>query len=170
MQFTSTPRHLAQPDLIDLDDEHCTTIHAGNPFIGHQGNPFLQPEVLVSNPPLPVSADATTLLGNTMTAVASEFKKMREPKLAKLKGGTTANASLFFNSWVKDARAVIIERSMNNYESLQLVKDYTEGKARAQVEFYLVSTTNPTFRRLNSRPRKVLPKWGRRSYDKEGFL
>ena len=39
----------------------------------------------------------------------SEFKKMREPKLAKLKGGTTANASLFFTSWVKDARAVIVE-------------------------------------------------------------
>ena len=34
---------------------------------------------------------------------------------------------------------------MTNYEALQLVKDYSEGKARAQVEFYLVSTTNPTF-------------------------
>ena len=148
MQFTSTPRHTAQPDLMDLDDEHCMTIHAGNPFIGHPNNPFIQPEVPVSNLPLPVSADATTLLGNTMTAVASEFKKMREPKLAKLKGGTTANALLFFTSWVKDARAVIVERSMTNYESLQLVKDYTEGKARAQVEFYLISTTNPTFEGL----------------------
>ena len=83
-----------------------------------------------------------------MTAVASEFKKMREPKLAKLKGGTTANASLFLTSWVKDVRAVIVERSMTNYESLQLVKDYTEGKARAQVEFYLASTTNPMFKGL----------------------
>ena len=55
---------------------------------------------------------------------------------------------LFFNSWVKDVRAVIVERSMTNYESLQLVKDYSEGKARAQVEFYLVSTTNPTFEGL----------------------
>ena len=129
VHFTSTPRHPAQPDLIDLDDEHCTTIHAGNPFTGHPSNPFSQPEVPVNNPLIPAPSDATTLLGNTMTAVASEFKKMREPKLAKLKGGTTANASLFFTSWVKDARAVIVERSMNNYESLQLVKDYTEGKA-----------------------------------------
>ena len=148
VHFTSTPRHPAQPNLIDLDDEHCTTIHAGNPFLSHPSNPFIQPEVPVSNPPIPASSDATTLLGNTMTAVASEFKKMREPKLAKLKGGTTANASLFFNSWVKDVRAVIAERSMTNYESLQLVKDYSEGKARAQVEFYLVSTTNPTFEGL----------------------
>ena len=37
---------------------------------------------------------------------------------------------------------------MTNYESLQLVKDYTEGKAHAQVEFYLASTTNPTFEGL----------------------
>ena len=148
VHFTSTPCRPAQPNLIDLDDEHCTTIHAGNPFTSHSNNPFIQPEVPVSNLPIPSSSDATTLLGNTMTAVASEFKKMREPKLAKLKGGTTANATLFFNSWVKDARAIITERSMNNYESLQLVKDYTEGKARAQVEFYLVSTTNPTFEGL----------------------
>ena len=148
VHFTSTPCRPVQPNLIDLDDEHCTTIHAGNPFVSHPSNPFIQSEAPVSNPLVPTPSDATTLIGNTMTAVASEFKKMREPKLAKLKGGTTANASLFFNSWVKDVRAVITERSMTNYEALQLVKDYSEGKARAQVEFYLVSTTNPTFEGL----------------------
>ena len=73
---------------------------------------------------------------------------MKEPKLAKLKGGITSGASLFFNSWVKDIRAVILERSMSNAESLQLVKDYTEGKARQQVEFYIVSTPDPTFKGL----------------------
>ena len=73
---------------------------------------------------------------------------MREPKLAKLKGGITSGASLFFNSWVKDVRAVILERSMSNAESLQLVKDYTEGKACQQVEFYIVSTPNPSFEGL----------------------
>ena len=73
---------------------------------------------------------------------------MREPKLAKLKGGITSGASLFFNSWVKDVRAVISEHSMSNVESLQLVKDYTEGKARQQVEFYIVSTSNPSFEGL----------------------
>ena len=80
-----------------------------------------------------------------MSAVASEFKKMREPKLAKLKGGITSSASLFFNSWVKDVRAVILEHAMSNAEALQLMKDYTEGKARQQVEFYIVSTQNPSF-------------------------
>ena len=73
---------------------------------------------------------------------------MREPKLAKQKGGITFGASLFFNSWVKDVRAVILERAMSNAEALQLVKDYTEGKARQQVEFYIVSTQNPSFEGL----------------------
>ena len=80
--------------------------------------------------------------------VTPEFKKMREPKLAKLKGGITSGASLFFNSWVKDIRAVIMERSMSNAESLQLVKDYTEGKARQQVDSTLMSTPDPTFEGL----------------------
>ena len=50
VHFTSTPSHPAQPDLMDLGEEHCTTIHAGNPFIGHQNNPFMQPEIPASNP------------------------------------------------------------------------------------------------------------------------
>ena len=37
---------------------------------------------------------------------------------------------------------------MSNMELLQLVKDYTEGRTRQQVEFYIVSTTNPTIKGL----------------------
>ena len=73
VHFISTPRHPAQPNLIDLDDEACTTI---NPFISHLGNPSIQLEAPVNNPLIPASTDATMLLGNTMTAVVSEFKKM----------------------------------------------------------------------------------------------
>ena len=123
--------------------------HSGNPFISNPGNPFVQEPVRSQNPAQTmVDTDATTIIGNTMCAIASEFKKMREPKLAKLKGGITSGASLFFNSWVKDVRAVVLEWSMSNAESLQLVKDYTEGKAHQQVEFYIVSTPNPSFEGL----------------------
>ena len=134
-----------QSNLFDSDDENPITGHPGNPFISNPGNPFIQQQVHGNVPAqTTVDTDVTTIIGNTMSAVASEFKKMREPKLAKLKGGVTSGASLFFNSWVKDIRFVIQERSMSNTESLQLVKDYTEGRARQQVEFYIVSTTNPT--------------------------
>ena len=149
VHFTSTPRHPAQANLFDSDDDNPITGHPGNPFVSNPGNPFTQQQVR-SNVPAQttVDTDATTIIGNTMSAVASEFKKMREPKLAKLKGGVTSGASLFFNSWVKDVRSVIQECAMSNTESLQLVKDYTEGKAHQQVEFYIVSTQNPSFEGL----------------------
>ena len=149
VHFTSTPRHPVQSNLFDSDDENPIIGHSGNPFISNPGNPFVQQPVRSQIPAqTTVDTDTTTIIGNTMSTVASEFKKMREPKLAKLKGGITSGASLFFNSWVKDIRAVILERSMSNAESLQLVKDYTEGKARQQVEFYIVSTPDPTFEGL----------------------
>ena len=147
--FTSTPHHPVQPNLFDSDDDNPITGHPGNPFIGNPSNPFTQQQVHGHIPvQTTVHTNATTIIGNTMSAVASEFKKMREPKLAKLKGGITSGASLFFNSWVKDVRAVILEHAMSNAEALQLVKDYTEGKARQQVEFYIVSTQNPSFEGL----------------------
>ena len=149
VHFTSTPRHPVQANLFDSDDDNPITGHPGNPFVSNPGNPFSQQQVRGNVPAqTTVDTDATTIIGNTMSAVASEFKKMREPKLAKLKGGVTSGASLFFNSWVKDVRSVIQERAMSNTESLQLVKDYTEGKARQQVEFYIVSTQNPSFEGL----------------------
>ena len=149
VHFTSTPRHPVQANLFDSDDDNPITGHPGNPFVSNPGNPFTQQQVRGNVPAqTTVDTDATTIIGNTMSAVASEFKKMREPKLAKLKGGVTSGASLFFNSWVKDVRSVIQEHAMSNTESLQLVKDYTEGKARQQVEFYIVSMQNPSFEGL----------------------
>ena len=149
IHFTSTPCHPVHSKLFDSDDENPIIGHSGNPFISNPGNPFVQQLVRSQIPAqTTVDTDTTTIIGNTMSAVALEFKKMREPKLTKLKGGITSGASLFFNSWVKDVRAVILEWSMSNAESLQLVKDYTEGKARQQVEFYIVSTPDPTFEGL----------------------
>ena len=149
IHFTSTPCHPVQSNLFDSDDKNPIIGHSGKPFISNPGNPFVQQLVCSQIPAqTTVDTDATTIIGNTMSAVALEFQKMREPKCAKLKGGITSGASLFFNSWVKEVRAVILERSMSNAELLQLVQDYTEGKARQQVEFYIVSTPSPSFEGL----------------------
>ena len=164
VHFTSTPRHPLQANLFDSDEDNPITGHPGNPFVSNPGNPFTQQQVRCNVPAqTTVDTDATTIIGNTMSAVASEFKKMREPKLAKLKGGVTSGASLFFNSWVKDVRAVILERAMSNAEALQLMKDYTEGKARQQVEFYIVSTQNPSFEGLIENLKTSFQSGGRRS-------
>ena len=149
VHFTSTPCHPVQSNLFNPNKKNNNVGHSGNRFISYPGNPFVQQPVCSQIPAqTTVDTGAITIIGNTMSAIASEFKKMREPKLTKLKDGITSGASLFFNSWVKDIRAVILERSMSNAESLQLVKDYTEGKARQQVEFYILSTPNPSFEGL----------------------
>ena len=149
VHFTSTPHHPVQSNLFNSDDENPIIGQSGNPFTSHPNNPFIQQPGLSQLPAqTTVDTDATTIIGNTMSAVVSGFKKMREPKLAKLKGGITSGASLFFNSWVKDVRLVILEHSMSNAELLQLVKDYTKGKSLQQVEFYIVSTPSPSFEGL----------------------
>ena len=76
---------------------------------------------------------ATAAVNSTVHAVASELRKMKEPKLAKLKGGYTTEANLFFQSWAKDVQAIVIDRQMSDNEALQLIKEHTEGAACRQV-------------------------------------
>ena len=76
VHFTSTPRHPVQSNLFDSDDDNQITGHPGNPFIGNPSNPFTQQQVRGHIPlQTTVDTDATTIIGNTMSAVASEFKK-----------------------------------------------------------------------------------------------
>ena len=53
---------------------------------------------LASNP-----QDAATIVAEVLAAAAAqaskEFRRMREPKITKLKGGYSADAELIFHSW-----------------------------------------------------------------------
>ena len=72
VHFTSTPRHPVQSNLFDSDDDNPITGHSGNPFIGNPNNPFTQQQVRGHVPlQTTVDTDATTIIGNTMSAVAS---------------------------------------------------------------------------------------------------
>ena len=57
--------------------------------------------------------------------------------MAKFKGGYSSDASLIFQSWLKDIRVYTIERRLSQREAIQLVKDYTSEQARSEVEHYL---------------------------------
>jgi len=46
--------------------------------------------------------------------------------------------------WLKDVRSAIKERDLTDQEGIQLVRDYTEGKARQQVDFYLDTNISPS--------------------------
>ena len=72
VHFTSTPRHPMQPNLFDSDNDNQITGHPGNPFIGNPSNPFTQQQVHGHIPlQTTVDTDATTIIGNTMSAIAS---------------------------------------------------------------------------------------------------
>ena len=73
----------------------------------------------------------------SLQAAATEFKKLHEPKVAKFKGGYSSDASLVFQSWLKDIWVYTIECCLSQWEAIQLVKDYTSKQARSKVEYYL---------------------------------
>ena len=73
VHFTSTPCHPVQSNLFDSDDENPITGHSGNPFTSHLSNPFIQQPVCCQIPAqTTVDTDATTIIGNTMSAIASK--------------------------------------------------------------------------------------------------
>ena len=67
---------------------------------------------------------------------ATEFKKLREPKVAKFKGGYSSDASLVYQSWLKDIWVYTLECHLSQQEAIQLVKVYTLEQARSKVEYY----------------------------------
>ena len=85
-----------------------------------------------------------TTNNSTLVNLASEFKKMREPKLQKLKGGNTSSAHLFLTGWVKEVRATIKDRELSESEGVQLIREFTESKARQQVDFFMDLNPIPT--------------------------
>ena len=57
--------------------------------------------------------------------------------MAKFKGGYSSNASLVYQSWLKDIGVYTLECCLSQQEAIQLVKDYTSEQARSEVEYYL---------------------------------
>ena len=78
-----------------------------------------------------------SMVAHSLQLVAEEFRKIREQKISKLKGGYLANAMLVFNSWLKDIKMCNQEWRLSNMKAVQLIKDYTSDNARGAVEFYL---------------------------------
>ena len=75
--------------------------------------------------------------GCSPQAAAMELRKLREPKVAKLKGGYSSDASLVFQSCLKDIWVYDLECCLSQLEAIQLVKDSTSENAWLKVEYYL---------------------------------
>ena len=85
-----------------------------------------------------------SVLHNTMQTLASEFKRARETKIQKFRGGTSSGTLLVFKSWMQDIECAIKDRNLNNEEALQLVKEFSEGCAHDNINFYLEVTDKPS--------------------------
>ena len=72
----------------------------------------------------------TEVAEHSLQALAQEFKKICEPKISKLKGGYSANATA------------------TEHEVVQLVKDHTTEHAHGAVEFYLDMNDQWSYARL----------------------
>ena len=46
---------------------------------------------------------------HSLQVAATEFGKLRKPKVAKLKGGYSSDASLVFQLWLKDIQVYVLE-------------------------------------------------------------
>ena len=135
-QWSSTPRHAL------LHDESDDIISGSNVS---SLKPIPAPR---SSRAMDHTEVAAATLNSTVHVMANEFKKLKEPKLAKLKGGYSSEANLFFQGWVKDVQAAVTDRQLTDSKAIQLVKEYTEGSARKQVDSFLDFTEHPTFQRL----------------------
>ena len=98
---------------------------------------------------------AESVLHNTMQTLASEFKRTRKPKIQKFRGGTSSSALLVFKSWMQDIECAIKDRNLNNNEALQLIKEFSEGCACDNINFYLEVTDNPSVDGLFENLRQV---------------
>ena len=91
---------------------------------------------------------AESLLQNTMQTLASEFKCSREPKIQKFRGGTSSSTPLVFKSWMQNIECTIKDRNLSTDEAIRLVKEFSEGSAKDNINFYLEITNNPTIEGL----------------------
>ena len=111
----------------------------------HFASTPIRPEVsninLTTPPRVPKEEIITeSVLHNIMQTLASEFKRTREPKIQKFRGATSSGALLVFKSWMQDIECAIKDRNLNNDKALQLVKEFSEGCTRDNINFYLEVT------------------------------
>ena len=96
-----------------------------------------------------------SVLHNTMQTLALEFKQTREPKIQKFRGGTSSGALLVFKSWMQDIKCAIKDRNLNHDKALQLIKEFSEGCARDNINFYLEVMDKPSVDGLFENLRQV---------------
>ena len=80
---------------------------------------------------------AAEVLAAAVAQASKEFRRMREPKITKLRGGYSADAEWMFRSWKSDILVNINDRELDNKSAIRLIKEQTLDYACHEVEFRL---------------------------------
>ena len=91
-----------------------------------------------------------------MQTLALEFKCSREPKIQKFRSGTSSGALQVFKSWMQDIECTIKDRNLNTDKAIWLVKEFSEGSTKDNINFYLEITERPTIEGLFEYLKQVL--------------
>ena len=83
-----------------------------------------------------------------MQTLASKFKCSREPKIQRFRGGTSSGALLVFKLWMQDIECTIKDRNLSTEEVIRLVKEFSKGSAKDNINFYLEVMDKPTIKGL----------------------
>ena len=123
-----------RPDLksdADSNEQQIsppTTLHSSTP---HRGARPRNQTFDVSHIPnlTSVPHDAAAIAAEVSAVVAAqaskEFRRMRDPKITKFKGGCLADAELTFRSWRMDIITHVQDKELDNKATVQLIKDMT---------------------------------------------
>ena len=72
-----------------------------------------------------------------VTQTAKEFRRLKDSKILKLKGGYSSDMGLVFHSWRTDIQTEINENDYDNKSAIRLIKEKTQEKALKEVKYQL---------------------------------
>ena len=151
---SSTPRLVPQPvsfDVLQIPDSETSGKDTDREAEIRPRTPHVRNKRTKED----ASMMDASMASHSLQLVAEEFRKIRKPKIQKLKGRYSANAMLVFNSGLKDIEMCVRERKLTNMEVIQLIKDYTAEGARGVVEFYLDTNSTWKYHELVEHLRKL---------------
>ena len=70
-----------------------------------------------------------------VTQTAKEFRRLKDSKIPKLKGGYSSDAGLVFRSWRTDIQTKINENDYENKSVIRLIKEKMQEKALKEVKY-----------------------------------
>ena len=84
------------------------------------------------------------------------LRHSREPYIQCFCGSTLSGTLLSFQLWIQNIESTISDRNLSKGETFCLIKDFSKGSAKDNINFYLETTDNSTVEGLFDNLRQVL--------------